>query len=131
VLNVAYPFVRLTPDQVGGAEQVLMHLDRALLEAGYRSLLIAPEGSQSLGELIPIKANTTSLSEKARRETEEAVRTALAVTCREQAVDVALESAQRRPRGRGNGRGGGEVRCYQGNVVVTQDGIDRGLLRFK
>ena len=88
VLNVAYPFARLTPDPVGGAEQMLMHLDRALIEAGCRSLVIAPEGSQSVGVLTPIEAHTTSLSERARRETEQAVRLALAAACREHAVDV-------------------------------------------
>ncbi len=88
VLNVCYPFARLTPDPVGGAEQVLMHLDRAIIEAGCRSLLIAPEGSQTVGELIPIGGDTTSLSERARRETEQAVRLTLAAVCRQQAVDV-------------------------------------------
>jgi glycosyltransferase involved in cell wall biosynthesis len=88
VLNVAYPFVRLTPDPVGGAEQVLMHLDRALVEAGHRSLVLAPEGSHCSGELVPLQADTGSLSERARRETEQAVRQALIAVCRDQAVDV-------------------------------------------
>jgi glycosyltransferase involved in cell wall biosynthesis len=88
VLNVAYPFVRLTPDPVGGAEQVLMHLDRALIEAGCRSLVMAPEGSHCLGELLPIKADTSTLSERARREAEQAVRLCLVAACREHTIDV-------------------------------------------
>src|SRR5689334_14979075 len=88
VLNVAYPFSRLIPDPVGGAEQVLMHLDLALVAAGWRTLLIAPEGSQSVGDLTPIKSHTTPLSERVRHETEQAVRLALAAACREHAVDV-------------------------------------------
>ena len=66
----------------------LMHLDRALMEVGWRSLVMAPEGSQSAGELIPIHGPTTWLSERARCETEHAVRRALAQACREQAIDV-------------------------------------------
>lgn len=88
VLSVAYPFTRLTPDPVGGAEQVLIHLDRALTEAGCRSIVMAPEGSQCRGELIPIRADTNSLSERARREAEQAVRLALVVACRDRNVDV-------------------------------------------
>ena len=34
VLNVAYPLAPTGPDAVGGAEQVLTHLDTALTRAG-------------------------------------------------------------------------------------------------
>jgi glycosyltransferase involved in cell wall biosynthesis len=88
VLNVAYPFVRLTSDPVGGAEQVLMQLDRALSESGCRSIVVAPEGSQSVGELMAIRTDTALLSESARRRTEQAVRVTLAAACRERDVDV-------------------------------------------
>lgn len=56
VLSVAYPLAPVTADPVGGAEQVLARLDRALVAAGHRSLVIAPEGSQVAGTLLPIPA---------------------------------------------------------------------------
>ena len=53
VLSVAYPFAPVTADPVGGSEQVLGQLDRALVAAGHRSIVIAPEGSSVAGELVP------------------------------------------------------------------------------
>jgi glycosyltransferase involved in cell wall biosynthesis len=41
-----------------------------------------------VGELMPIRAASTSLSEQVRRDTEQAVRLALAAVCREHSVDV-------------------------------------------
>jgi glycosyltransferase involved in cell wall biosynthesis len=93
VLNVAYPFTELTPDPVGGAEQVLMHIDRALVEAGHRSLVMAAQGSEVRGKLLPIQlrgasGTDQSISEQARRETEAAVRSAIARVCEEEDVDL-------------------------------------------
>lgn len=47
VLSVAYPLAPVTADPVGGAEQVLARMDRALVDAGHRSIVIASEGSRS------------------------------------------------------------------------------------
>ena len=44
ILNVAFPFARVSPDPVGGAEQVLAQLDRALVAAGHRSIVVASAG---------------------------------------------------------------------------------------
>jgi glycosyltransferase involved in cell wall biosynthesis len=52
VLNVAFPFARVAPDAVGGAEQVLGWLDGALARAGHRSVIVAQAGSQVHGRLI-------------------------------------------------------------------------------
>jgi glycosyltransferase involved in cell wall biosynthesis len=52
VLNVAYPFAPVGPNAVGGAEQVLTTLDRALTDAGHRSVVVACEQSQTRGELV-------------------------------------------------------------------------------
>jgi len=54
VLSVAYPFTPVTADPVGGAEQVLARLDRAVVAAGGRSFVIANEASAPAGELLPI-----------------------------------------------------------------------------
>jgi glycosyltransferase involved in cell wall biosynthesis len=52
VLSVAYPFAPAGPDAVGGAEQVLSHLDAVLVRAGHRSIVVASEGSRTAGELF-------------------------------------------------------------------------------
>jgi glycosyltransferase involved in cell wall biosynthesis len=54
VLNVAYPFAPVGIHAVGGAEQVLHALDQALVRAGHRSLMIACDGSEAAGTLIPV-----------------------------------------------------------------------------
>lgn len=51
VLSVAFPFSPVGPDAVGGAEQVLTLVDSALVCNGYRSIVIAAEGSCTAGYL--------------------------------------------------------------------------------
>jgi glycosyltransferase involved in cell wall biosynthesis len=51
ILNVAYPFAPTGPDAVGGAEQVLTRLDRALSLAGHHSYVLACEGSRGFGQV--------------------------------------------------------------------------------
>ncbi|HEX8666556.1 MAG TPA: glycosyltransferase family 4 protein [Beijerinckiaceae bacterium] len=66
VLSVAYPLAPVGPDAVGGAEQVLSHLDRALTQAGHRSLVIACEGSSTHGQLIEVPREAGPLDDAAR-----------------------------------------------------------------
>lgn len=68
VLSVGYPFATVSADPVGGAEQVLGQLDRALVAAGHRSIVIAPEGSDVAGELVatPPVPNEIGPAERAR-----------------------------------------------------------------
>lgn len=54
VLNIAYPLAPTSPDSVGGAEQVLVALDRALVKAGQTSLVVAAAGSTVAGQLWPV-----------------------------------------------------------------------------
>lgn len=54
VLSVAFPFAPVGPRCVGGAEQVLTELDRALVASGHTSIVIACEGSQPAGRLLPV-----------------------------------------------------------------------------
>ncbi len=53
VLSVAFPFAPVGPGAVGGAEQVLTWLEAALVEHGCRSLVVAREGSEVRGRLLP------------------------------------------------------------------------------
>lgn len=54
ILSIAFPFAMLSADPVGGAEQVLARIDRALVEAGHRSIVVASEGSESAGDLATV-----------------------------------------------------------------------------
>lgn len=88
VLSVAYPFAPVGPDPVGGAEQILMRLDRAVVEAGGRSVVIAAEGSRPAGELRALPRPDGEVDEAVRRSTYAAVREMLARAVDEVRPDV-------------------------------------------
>jgi len=67
VLNVAYPFAPVGPDAIGGAEQILSALDRALVENGRRSIVVASAESQVAGIHIPVESERGPLDDLARR----------------------------------------------------------------
>ncbi len=87
LLLVAYPFAAVGPDAVGGAEQVLSLLDRALVERGHRSTVIACDGSRTYGELIAIRThagtddagtpNSATIDDAARERAHAALREAI------------------------------------------------------
>jgi len=52
ILTVAYPLLPAGPDSAGGAEQVLHLVERGIVAAGHRSLVIAAAGSIVSGELL-------------------------------------------------------------------------------
>jgi glycosyltransferase involved in cell wall biosynthesis len=54
ILQVAFPFAPVGRDSVGGAEQILAACDEAAVRAGYRSIVVACEGSNVAGELIAV-----------------------------------------------------------------------------
>ncbi|MHB2210888.1 glycosyltransferase [Methylobacterium sp. CM6257] len=66
VVSVAYPFAPVTADPAGGAEQILAQLDRALVRAGHRSRVIAPEGSQVAGTLVTLPGSADEITETHR-----------------------------------------------------------------
>jgi glycosyltransferase involved in cell wall biosynthesis len=66
VLQVAYPFSAVGPDAVGGAEQIVSHLDRALVHAGHRSVVVACAGSTTSGQLVPTRLAAGPLTDAAR-----------------------------------------------------------------
>jgi glycosyltransferase involved in cell wall biosynthesis len=86
ILSVAYPFARVGPDAVGGAEQVLSMLDRGLVAAGHRSIVIACAGSQVAGTLIPIPEARDVPSEQSR--VHGTVRNAIVHALQTQPVDL-------------------------------------------
>jgi hypothetical protein len=67
VLNVAYPFVRIGPEALGGAELTLAGLDAALARSGHESFVMACEGSVTEGILLATP-KTSSLVDEAGRQ---------------------------------------------------------------
>lgn len=88
VVSVAYPFAPVTADPVGGAEQVLAQLDRALVAAGHRSRVVAPEGSRVAGELVTIPSVTGAITETERATVHRHVRDTLAEIVRGARADL-------------------------------------------
>ena len=68
VLNVAYPLAPVRNSTAGGAEQILLALDRGLVERGHRSLVLAAAGSRCFGLHIPVPVAPDQLNERAKRE---------------------------------------------------------------
>ncbi|WP_424811354.1 glycosyltransferase [Roseococcus sp. YIM B11640] len=88
VLQVAYPFAPVGPDAVGGAEQVLSQLDRAVVAAGGHSIVLAASGSTAAGELIAVPASRGSITEAGREAAHGAYRAALARLLADRHVDL-------------------------------------------
>jgi glycosyltransferase involved in cell wall biosynthesis len=88
VLSVGYPFAPVGADPVGGAEQVLAQLDRALVAQGWRSIVIAPEGSNPAGELSPLPQPPGEIDDSERARVHGAVREAIASVCAREPVDL-------------------------------------------
>lgn len=88
ILSVAYPFAPVTADPAGGAEQVLSQLDRTLAKAGHTSIVIACEGSETVGELIAIPSVEGDLGETERAVVHARLREALERTLRSRRVDL-------------------------------------------
>lgn len=94
ILSVAFPFARVSPDPVGGAEQVLAQLDRALVAAGHRSIVVAAAGSRVAGRLVAVPWIEPS-SDSARTTALHAVRRAIdAVLARERVDAIHLHGAE-------------------------------------
>ena len=88
ILSIAYPFARVRPDTAGGAEQVLGHLDAALVRAGHRSIVIASEGSRTSGQLLAIPHAAGTLGPHSINEAHEQCRRAICRVLQECHVDV-------------------------------------------
>jgi glycosyltransferase involved in cell wall biosynthesis len=88
VLQVAYPFAPVGPDAVGGAEQVLSMLDRALVRAGHCSVVVACAGSQTAGKLLAHPLPGGAIDEAARAGTYAVVRASIAAALRSRPIDV-------------------------------------------
>jgi glycosyltransferase involved in cell wall biosynthesis len=88
VLNVAYPLAPVSEATAGGAEQVLLTLDRGLVQQGHRSLVLAAAGSRCHGLLLPVEIPSGSLDQQAKQEAQRQFRLAIAHALERHSVDV-------------------------------------------
>ncbi len=52
ILYVSYPLLTVTPESAGGAEQMLLAVERAMHHAGHRTTVAASDGSEVHGRLL-------------------------------------------------------------------------------
>ena len=88
VLSVAYPLARVSEATAGGAEQVLLTIDRALVEWGHRSLVLAAADSRCNGLLLPVQIPSGNLDERAKLESRRQFREALNHALDRYSIDV-------------------------------------------
>lgn len=88
VLSVAYPLAPVSCDAVGGAEQVLATIDRGLVRAGHRSIVIACVGSGCAGQLVSIPRIAGPLDQAARAAAQASCRAAIERVLVQTRVDV-------------------------------------------
>jgi glycosyltransferase involved in cell wall biosynthesis len=88
ILQIAYPLAPVTADPAGGAEQILAHLDRAVVAAGGRSMVIAQQGSTVAGELAAIPRPEGPVDDAARARAHAAIRATTARLLRRERIDV-------------------------------------------
>jgi glycosyltransferase involved in cell wall biosynthesis len=70
ILSVAYPLAPVSDATPGGSEQVLSILDRALTDAGHRSIVVGREDSVLRGTLVPTPYRDGPFTEEVKAEAE-------------------------------------------------------------
>lgn len=88
VVNVAYALATVGPNAIGGSEQVLSEIDRALVEHGHRSVVVAPLGSQCFGTLYATAGLPSPLDAVARARAVDETRRVLRRALSELDVDL-------------------------------------------
>ena len=67
ILSIAYPFARVGPAAVGGAEQILTSLEADLAARGFSSVVLAREGSAAAGTLVETRVPDGTLTPELRQ----------------------------------------------------------------
>ena len=88
VLSVAYPLTPVGSNAVGGSEQILTQMDAGLVRASYRSIVVACEGSETFGELMPTPKWDGDLNEDIRRWGQRQHQIAIEQALKRYAVDI-------------------------------------------
>ena len=77
ILSVAFPLAIVSPDAVGGAEQILSQIDQGLVSRGHYSLIVACPESKVAGTLIPTRSVQQRVTDDEWRIAHEATRNAI------------------------------------------------------
>jgi glycosyltransferase involved in cell wall biosynthesis len=88
VLSVAFWLSVVSPESVGGAEQILLQVDEGLVRRGHNSLVIARPESKIAGRLIPTLAVEERVSDEAWRRAHDSIRRAIGDALRRYPVDI-------------------------------------------
>ena len=88
VLTVAYPFVPIGPDAVGGTEQIATAMDVAITAAGHRSVVVGCAGSTVAGRLFPVPPCPPCLTPELIDAHHERMRNAVAAALDAEPADV-------------------------------------------
>jgi glycosyltransferase involved in cell wall biosynthesis len=88
MLSVGYPLARVAENTAGGAEQILAILDEALVAAGHRSIVIAPEGSQCRGTLLPTSFPKRKLDPETKLQVYQEYRTVVQAALEQNSIDT-------------------------------------------
>jgi glycosyltransferase involved in cell wall biosynthesis len=88
VLSVAYPLAQVSPGTAGGAEQVLLTLDRGIVHSGHRSIVLAAAGSRCCGLLLPVTIPAGELHPLARQQARESFRQAIGEAVKAHSPDI-------------------------------------------
>lgn len=88
VLSVAYPFAPVRADTPGGAEQVLLALDRALVRSGHKSFVVAQQSSRICGELLPVPDLTGRIDKETAAFMRQSCRAAIRKALRDLEIDL-------------------------------------------
>jgi glycosyltransferase involved in cell wall biosynthesis len=70
ILYISYPLLTVTPESAGGAEQMLLVLEREMERAGHCPTVAASTGSQVCGTLLPTGAAAKDLDQYEQRDHE-------------------------------------------------------------
>jgi glycosyltransferase involved in cell wall biosynthesis len=66
VLSIAFALLPVSADSGGGSEQILWQIERGLVVAGHRSIVVAAEGSRITGCLMSTPAADGEITDKVR-----------------------------------------------------------------
>ena len=88
ILSVAYPLTPVGPNTVGGSEQILTLMDAAIERAGHRSIVVAAEGSTTVGKLQPTPRWDGDLNDEVRGWAQTQHRIAIRQALQENTVDL-------------------------------------------
>ena len=88
VLSVAFWLAVVSPESVGGAEQILLQIDEELVRRGHRSLVIARPESRITGHLIPTLAADGPVSDQTWIAGHQAIRRAIAEALQRYPIDI-------------------------------------------